>query len=302
LSAPDRFRVDGKVALVTGGGQGIGRAFALALAEAGANVVIADINERTGALVAREIEELGRTALFVRTDVTSEADVRTVVERAVSDLGGLDIAVNNAWVGGRAGSSRGQPSDALDMSFDEWDFVHDLLLRACFVCCKLEAAAMIPQGRGRIINVASISAFVANASAAYCSAKAGVVGLTRRLAAEWGAYNINVNAISPSYTLSPARRTDSTDERALIRSLHPVGWYGRPDDLTGTLVFLASEASTFVTGQNIVVDGGHTLNVWLRPPRRHLPALVSPEDEAGSLVHDLDILGLAHDGDGVTTR
>ena len=299
MGARDRFRIDGKVALVTGGGQGIGRAFALALAEAGAGVVIADINERSGSLVAREIEGAGGSARFVRTDVTSEADVRHVVERAVDDLGRLDIAVNNAWVGGRAGGARGQPSNALDMAFDEWDFVHGLLLRACFLCCKHEAAAMVAQGGGRIINVASISAFVANASAAYCSAKAGVVGLTRRLAAEWGGYNINVNSISPSYTLSPARRTDSVDDRALIRSLNPVGWYGRPEDLTGTLVYLASDASSFVTGQDIVVDGGHTLNVWLEPPARHLPAPVPPEVEASSLVHDLDILGMPHDIDGV---
>jgi NAD(P)-dependent dehydrogenase (short-subunit alcohol dehydrogenase family) len=299
VSAPDRFRIDGKVALVTGGGQGIGRAFALALAEAGAGVVIADINEQSGPLVAREIEAAGGSARFVRTDVTSEEDVRHVVERAVEDLGRLDIAVNNAWVGGRAGGARGQTSNALDMAFDEWDFVHDLLLRACFLCCKHEAAAMVTQGGGRIINVASISAFIANASAAYCSAKAGVVGLTRRLAAEWGGYNINVNSISPSYTLSPARRTDSADDRALIRSLNPVGWYGRPEDLTGTLVYLASDASSFVTGQDIVVDGGHTLNVWLQPPARHLPAPVSPEVEASSLVHDLDILGMPHDIDGV---
>ena len=244
-------------------------------------MVVADINERTGPLVAEEIRASGGRAVFVRTDVTVEADVRNAVARAVTVLGGLDIGVNNAWVGGRASSKRGLPSSALDMSLEEWDFVHALLLRACFVCCQHEATAMIARGRGRIINIASISALVANASVAYCSAKAGVVSLTRRLAAEWGGHNINVNAISPSYTLSPARRTDSTEDRAAMRALHPLGWYERPDDLTGTLVYLASDAAGYVTGQNLVVDGGHTLNVWLEP-RPAPPAARSstPEDES----------------------
>lgn len=299
MSAADRFRLDGKVALVTGGGQGIGRVFALALAEAGAAVVVIDINDRTGSLVAEEARATGVAAVFIHADVTDERQVTEAVARTVSELGGLDIAVNNAWVGGRSGAFAGAPASALELPLEEWDFVHNLLLKACFVCCRAEALAMIPRGRGKIVNMASMSALIANASVAYGSAKAGVVNLTRGLAAEWGAYNINVNSISPSYTLSPARRRDPQASRDLIRSLHPMGWHQRPEDLVGTLLYLASGASDYVTGQNVLVDGGHTLNVWLNPPARHLPALVSPEEETQALLHDLSVLGISHDNHGV---
>ncbi len=154
------------------------------------------------------------------------------------------------------------------------------------------------RGRGKIINLASMSATIANAGVAYCAAKAGVVMLSKRLAIEWSQFNINVNCISPSYTLSPARRKDSPQARDAIRSFHPMGWHERPEDMVGTLVYLASDASNYVTGRDILVDGGHTLNVWMQPLTREAPPLVGPEDEARSLVHDLNMLGIPHDGKG----
>jgi NAD(P)-dependent dehydrogenase (short-subunit alcohol dehydrogenase family) len=291
----DSFKLDGKAALVTGAGQGIGRAYALALAEAGADVAIADFNEKTGQAVAAEVSALGRRSVFVKTDVTKPDEIEAMVSAAEEAFGGLDIAVNNAWAGGRWIVA----PPAEDFPLEDWDFIMSLALRATFVGCKAEAKAMMKRGRGKIINMASMSATIANAGLAYCSAKAGVVMLTKRLAVEWGKYNINVNCISPSYTLSPARRRDSKEDRDLMRSLHPMGWYERPEDLCGTLIYLASDASNYVTGRDMIVDGGHTLNAWLRPLDRVFPPLVSPEDEIKSLRHDLEVLGISFDEDGV---
>ncbi len=298
MSVLDLFRLDGKVALVTGGGQGIGRVFALALAESGADVAVADINERTGSLVSREVGSLGRRSVFVRADVTKPEEIEAMVAAAVAKLGSLDILVNNAWAGGRYVV----PPAAEEFPLEDWEFTLKLALRAPFLACKAAARVMISRGRGKIINMASMSATIANASLAYCAAKAGVLMMTKRLAAEWGKYNINVNCISPSYTLSPARRVDPQENRDLIRSLHPMGWHQRPSDLCGTLVYLASDASNYVTGRDILVDGGHTLNVWLRPLSRARAPLVSPEEEIESLVHDLDVLGIPHDEKGVAPQ
>lgn len=178
----DLFRLDGRVALVTGGGQGIGRAFALALAEAGADVVVADINERTASLVANEVESLGKKALFVRTDVGDAQQIEAMVVAALNRFGHLDVAVNNAFAarGGRAEQTSSQ----------DWDLTLSICLRAVFLCCRAEVQPMIQQQRGKIINMASISGTIANAGIAYNTAKAGVIMLTRSLAAEWGKYNI----------------------------------------------------------------------------------------------------------------
>jgi NAD(P)-dependent dehydrogenase (short-subunit alcohol dehydrogenase family) len=293
----DLFKLDGKVALVTGGGQGIGRQFALALAEAGADVAVADINDRTGSHVADEVASAGRRSAFVRTDVSKPEEIEAMVARTMAALGGLDILVNNAWAGGRYLV----PPTAEDFPLEDWQFTMNLALQAPFLACRAAARAMIPRGRGKIVNMASMSATIANASLAYCSAKAAVVMLTKRLAAEWGKYNINVNCISPSYTLSPARRKDSRENRDLIRSYHPMGWHERPSDLCGTLVYLASDASNYVTGRDILVDGGHTLNVWLHPLVRTQAPLVSPDEEAEALIHDLDMLDIPHDEKGVAS-
>ncbi len=282
----DLFRLDGKVALVTGAGQGLGRAFALALAEAGADVAVVDVQESTGRHVAEEVSALGRRASFIRADVTSQAEVEAMVSATVEQLGALDIGVNNAFSG--AG---------------DWYRVMDTRLNSVYLCCQAEAREMAKGARGKIVNVASISGTVANVGGhSYCAAKAGVIMLTRSMAVEWAAHNITVNSLSPTYCLSPVKRTETVEQRAKIRSLHPLGWYGRPEDLCGTLIYLVSNASNYVTGRDLIVDGGHTLNVWFGPVPRAAPPRVSPEEEVAALRHDLDVLGIPYDDDVVTQQ
>jgi NAD(P)-dependent dehydrogenase (short-subunit alcohol dehydrogenase family) len=295
MNVLDLFKLDGKVALVTGGGQGIGRGYAHALAQAGANVVIADINELTGNHVCQEIAEYGRESMFVRCDVRRKDQVEAMVSATVQRFGRLDIGVNNAGLGIREKA----PDPEEKVTPEDWQIVLDINLTGVFYCCQAEANQMIAQGRGKIVNTASMSGTIANATANYNAAKAGVVMLTKQLAVQWGKYNINANSISPTYLLSPMHARTSKARRDTMRSLHPMGWLMRPEDLYGTIVFLASDASNYVTGRDLIVDGGHTLNAWLAPLQRKLPPLVSPEEETVSLKHDLDVLGVKYDADGV---
>ncbi len=295
MNVLDLFKLDGKVAIVTGGGQGIGRGYAHALAQAGADVVIADINDLTGNHVCQEIAEYGRGSMYVRCDVRKKDQVEALVDATVKRFGRLDIGVNNAGLGIRDKA----PDPEEKCSAEDWQIVIDINLTGVFFCCQAEANQMIKQGRGKIINTASMSGTIANATANYNAAKAGVVMLTKQLAVQWGKYNISVNSISPTYLLSPMHRRTSKARRDTMRSLHPMGWIMRPEDLYGAIIFLASDASNYVTGRDLIVDGGHTLNAWLGPLPRVHPPLVSPEEETVALKHDLDVLGIPYDEDGV---
>lgn len=267
MTSMEMFNVKGKKALVVGGGQGIGRCFALALAESGAEVTVADFNAKTGASVVQELEAAGAKARFVKADANKNEDLSALMAELAS--GGLDIAVNCPIM--------------------KWETVREY--------CLAEAELIKRSGRGKIINLASMCASIANVSctASYNQTKAAVVMLTKSLAVELGPHNINVNCISPSYTLTPARRFDQPEFKERVRAFTPMGWYERPEDLCGALIFLASPASDYMTGQNLAVDGGHTLNVWMEPLKRAAPPLVSPEEETVSLKHDLDVLGIKYD-------
>ncbi len=287
------FDLTGRKALVTGAAVGIGRGCAVALARAGADVALADLNQAAGEQTADEIRSLGRQSLFLPCDVTDSDQVRETVRRTVEQFGRLDIAVNNAGIGILGADE--------EVSQQDWDKVIAVNLTGVFLCAQAEARQMIGQTpvEGKIINIASMSATICNCNASYNGSKAGVVQMTRMLAAEWGRFNINVNCISPSYVLTPMHASTPAQVRERIRELTPLGHVERPEDLHGAVVFLASAASNYVTGHDLMVDGGHTLNAWLTPLTRSEPPRVSPEEETVQLKHDLDVLGLPYDADGI---
>jgi sorbose reductase len=257
LSILDRFKLDGKTALVTGGGQGIGRGYVHALAEAGASVAIVDINPTTARQVSEELRELGRKSIWIEADVTIANDAKRMVEAVVKEWGKLDVAVNNAgctiW------------SKTEETTEEDWDKVIDLNLKGVFLCAQAEARVMIPQKHGKIINTASMSGSIVNrpqSQVSYNSSKAGVIHLTKSLAAEWATHGIRVNCISPGYILTALvnKIPEVAQHLPFWTELTPVGRLGQVEDLQGAIVFLASDASDFMTGHNMVIDGGYA--VW----------------------------------------
>ncbi len=287
------FDLTGKKALVTGGAVGIGRACAVALATAGADVAITDIDAKAGRKTAAEIKALGRNSMFISCDVTKKSQVQAMVKAVARRFKRLDIAVNNAGIAILgADESLDQPA---------WDKVIAVNLTGTFLCAQAEAQQMIRQDptEGKIINIASMSARIANCNASYDASKAGVVHMTKTLAAEWGRFNINVNCLSPSYVLTPMHASTPVPVRRRIRELTPLGHVERPEDLHGAVVFLASAASNYVTGLDLVVDGGHTLNAWLVPLSMAVPPRVSPKQEVVQMKRDLDTLGIKYDAGGI---
>lgn len=253
----DRFRLDGRVAVVTGGGQGIGRAYAHALGEAGAAVAIADISLETASAVAAELEAKHVDAIAIQVDVTRAEQVEAMVDTIVRKWGKLTIGVNNAGIG--------QWVAAEIMSETDWDKMLNINLKGVFLCCQAEARVMLAAGYGKIINMASMSGHISNTpqnQAHYNASKAGVIHLTRSLGAEWAPRGLCVNSISAGYT-----RTQLVDDllktpigkEMLPRwmALTPMNRMGEVTDLQGAVVYLASEASDFMTGNDVIIDGGY---------------------------------------------
>ena len=247
----DNFRLDGRVALVTGASQGLGQAMAIGLAEAGADIVALDRkdSEQTGQIVGG----LGRRFKEVRCDLrqASVTDLQQIVAQVVADLGHLDVLVNNAGIIRRA--------PALDFSEADWDDVLHINLKAAFFLAQAAARVMIGQERGKIINVASMLSFQGGIIVpSYTAAKSGIAGVTRALANEWAKHHINVNAIAPGYmaTDNTAPLRADPDRSATILDRIPAGRWGVPDDLKGVVVFLASAASDYLHGAIVPVDGG----------------------------------------------
>ncbi len=249
------LRVDGKVALVTGCGAGIGRALALGLAAAGADIAATELPARLGLAEenAAAVRALGREGIAVPLDVTDLASIAAGVEAVQQHYGRIDILVNNAGVN--------IVKPALEITPEDWDLTHQVNLRGLFFCSQAVARVMVAQGYGKIINVASQFGLVGyQGRAAYSASKGGVVALTRALAVEWAPYRITVNAIAPTYTATvhnAALREDPTFVRAFIERI-PLGRLGLPEDLIGAVVYLASPSADLVTGQTLAIDGGWT--------------------------------------------
>ncbi|GHV73138.1 3-oxoacyl-ACP reductase [Spirochaetia bacterium] len=253
----DRFKLDGKTALVTGGAQGIGEAYCYALGEAGAKIAVVDINLALAEETAHNLGKQGIEAIAVKTDVTNPEDVAKMVKTVVDKWGKLTIGVNNAGMGVWRSS--------LVQDFSEWRKILSLNLDAVFLCAQSEARVMEKAGYGKIINTASMSAHISNTpqdQAAYNSSKAGVLHLTRSLAAEWAPKNIRVNSISPGYTKTALvdKLLETPEGKTMLPKWLekvPMGRMASPEDLQGAIVYLAAEASDYATGTDIIIDGGY---------------------------------------------
>jgi NAD(P)-dependent dehydrogenase (short-subunit alcohol dehydrogenase family) len=245
--------LDGRVAVVTGASRGIGRAIALALAGAGADVALAGRDVARLDAVAGEIRDGGRRALAVPADVTDRGQVDALVARTVDELGGLDVVVNNSGVVSSL--------PLLETTDEEWDRVLDTNLRGVFLVTRAAGRHLVEQGSGKVVNIASNFAFKGVAGhAAYCASKAGVVAFTRTMAVEWARYGVQVNALAPGYVetdLNADVRADPDAAARIVRSV-PARRMGVADEFGPWAVLLASPASDYMTGETVTIDGGLT--------------------------------------------
>lgn len=251
--AADPFDLSGRVALVTGAGRGLGRTLALGLAQAGADVAVASRTLGEVESVAAEIVASGRAASAHSLDVRDTRDIARMVDEVVARHGRIDILVNNA--GAKV------PQDVLDVTEDAWDLVLDTNLKGAFFVAQAVARGMLERGSGKIINMASTYAVVGAAGrVAYAASKGGLLQVTRVMAIEWASRGVNVNAVGPTSIATPMNQTlfedDAWRERTLAKI--PAGRFAEPEDIVGSVVFLASSASAMVHGQLLLVDGGWT--------------------------------------------
>jgi len=250
MSIPN-LSLEGRVAIVTGGGTGIGRSIALRFAEAGANVVVASRKLANLGKVAEEVRALGRHSLAVPTDITQKADVDKMVQKTMDEFGTIDILVNDAGILVRA--------PLLEHSEEDWDRVTDTNLKGYYLCSQAVGKKMVDQKKGNIINIASVRGISAAAGrASYCITKAGVVMLTRVLALELADYNIRVNAIAPGWVKTNLNKPLWSDPKIFkqITAEIPMGRWAELSEIANVALFLASDASSYVTGHTLAADGG----------------------------------------------
>ena len=243
--------VSGKLAVITGAAQGIGRAIAEEFIAQGARVVIADLNAETGQATAAQIG-----AGFVQIDVTDSASIKAAIARATAEWGPIDVWVNDAGIAGNAAAE--------EMTDEQWAAVINVNLTGTFLCCREAAQVMIPRGKGAIVNIASMSGIISNhpqPQCAYNASKGGVIMLTKSLAGEWAPKGVRVNAVSPGYTRTAI--LDSVEKlqpewTTVWFGETPMGRAGKVSEIANVVVFLASDKASFMTGSNVVVDGGYT--------------------------------------------
>jgi NAD(P)-dependent dehydrogenase (short-subunit alcohol dehydrogenase family) len=254
MSILDKFRLEGKKAFVTGGSRGIGKSVAIGLAEAGADIAIVARGLPAAEEAAHEIERLGVRAIAVKADVTVPEQVDGMMKTIVGKFGTVDVAFNNAGIA--------VVENAEEMSYESLKKVIDVNLIGLFLTCQAAAKVMIRRKRGSIINMASMSAYVVNVpqkTSNYNASKAGVVQLTKCLAVEWAPHNIRVNSISPGYTLTELARSFSEELMRQWIGKIPMGRMADPAELQGAVLYLASDASSYCTGTDLIIDGGYTL-------------------------------------------
>jgi NAD(P)-dependent dehydrogenase (short-subunit alcohol dehydrogenase family) len=248
----DTFGLDGEVAIVTGAGGGLGRALSLALVEAGAKVVVVDVVEVNGEETVREIVAAGGEGIFIKADLTKGDEVKRMAAETAKRFGKIDILVNNA------GTVLGKP--LIEVEEEEWHRVMDINLTSTFLCSRFAGKYMIERGKGKIINISSNAGIAAATNqSAYCASKAGVISLTKCLALEWARYHINVNAIAPGYirTALSASALENEKIASILLKKIPLRRFAEPEDIAPLVIYLASKASEYMTGETILIDGGH---------------------------------------------
>lgn len=254
----DRFRLDGKRALITGGSRGLGKAMALALAEAGADLVLVGRERDSLAAAERELATFGRRIDSLVADISGPAEAQRMSDEALSRFAPIHILINN--VGGRRISI---PTEELPL--EDWQRILDLNLTSAFVCCKRIGGEMVKRRAGKIINVASISGMVVNKGIhgrTYETSKAALIAFTKTLAVDWAPHNIQVNAIAPGgFLTDPNRRwfREKPELKDIFTSMVPMGRLGEPEEIGPLALYLASDASSYMTGAAVVIDGGYTL-------------------------------------------
>jgi len=243
----------GKVAIVTGGTSGIGRDAAVLFAKAGAKAVVAGRREAEGKETIDLIRAAGGDGLFVKTDVSRAADVRALVQKTVEKFGRLDVAFNNAGI-------EGSWSPIAEQSEEDWDSTIDINLKGVWLCLKYEIQQMLKQGGGgAIVNMASVAGLIGSAGAAtYCASKHGVMGLTKSAALETARSGIRVNVVCPAVIDTPMseRLWGAPEANKFALGLHPIGRFGRPEEIAAAVVWMCSDGASFMTGQSLVLDGG----------------------------------------------